>query len=225
MTDDTLGAVDPVLVARWLEGWTRSRETPPPVADHGGLRVDVGLPEQRVRYVFTELGPAIPALAATIHEPYMFLKACASPEAMRAILPPPWSVQPPGYLMTCDGPMTGVMAEVGGLPAGYRLEVNTGAKASSVRVVAEDGSLAASGWVVPVDEFAIYDRIETDPAHRRRGLGRAVMKALEGLAREAGATRGLLVATDDGRALYETVGWSLHTLFCTAEIPPPVPAV
>src|SRR3546814_2967867 len=57
--------------------------------------------------------------------------------------------------------------------------------------------------VVVVDGFAIYDRIETRPEHRGRGLARAVMMKLEAIGREKGAVRGVLVATPDGRALYE----------------------
>jgi hypothetical protein len=45
------------------------------------------------------------------------------------------------------------------------------------------------------------------------------MKALEAIARKAGATQGVLVATSDGRALYEALGWQLHSLYTTAVIP------
>jgi GNAT superfamily N-acetyltransferase len=91
-----------------------------------------------------------------------------------------------------------------------------------VRALAQSGELAAIGRIVRIGEFAIFDRIETDATHRRRGLGRAVMKKLEMIAREGGATRGVLVATADGRSLYESMGWELHSLYATATIPTPV---
>ncbi|MFJ4906032.1 GNAT family N-acetyltransferase [Streptomyces sp. NPDC093249] len=51
------------------------------------------------------------------------------------------------------------------------------------------------------------DRIETDPAHRRRGLGSNVMLTLEAAAAQAGAGTGVLAATVDGLALYDSLGW------------------
>ncbi|AZS73665.1 hypothetical protein DDE74_24345 [Streptomyces lydicus] len=53
--------------------------------------------------------------------------------------------------------------------------------------------------------------IGTEPAHQRRGLGRAVMAALAGRAVERGARQGVLVASPDGRALYEAMGWRLRS--------------
>jgi GNAT superfamily N-acetyltransferase len=67
-----------------------------------------------------------------------------------------------------------------------------------------------------VGETAVFDRIETDLAHRRRGLGRTIMSELARLAFQDGASRGALVATPDGRALYSAMGWQLHSLYTTA---------
>ncbi|AMK23152.1 MULTISPECIES: GNAT family N-acetyltransferase [Sphingomonadaceae] len=215
MADEDLVA-DPRIVATWIKGWTLARETPPPVEDHGGFRVDVGWPQQRVRYVFPRISPAMRELAAGITEPWVFVKACATPSAMRAALPNRWAIQPPGFMMTCCGQMAG-----GAPPDGYSLDATDPMPLAVVKALASSGELAAIGRVVRVGEFAIYDRIETTAAHRRRGLGRAVMKKLETIARGAGATRGVLVATADGRGLYEALGWELLSLYTTAVIPPP----
>src|SRR3546814_4274376 len=61
---------DPEIVAIWIKGWTTARETAPPVPDHGGFRVDVGWPQQKARYVFAALSPAIGELARAINEPW-----------------------------------------------------------------------------------------------------------------------------------------------------------
>lgn len=74
-----------------------------------------------------------------------------------------------------------------------------------------DGIVVASGRMAVVGTDAVADRIETDPAYRRRGLGRAVMAALAAGAVEKGATRGVLGASSDGRALYESLGWIVAT--------------
>jgi hypothetical protein len=47
------------------------------------------------------------------------------------------------------------------------------------------------------------------------------MKRLEMLSREKGIQRAALVATPDGRALYEPLGWQVHCLYTTAAIPKP----
>lgn len=55
------------------------------------------------------------------------------------------------------------------------------------------------------------DQVVTEPAHRRRGLGRTVMAALERAAVERGVVRGVLVATEDGLGLYGSLGWTVDS--------------
>ncbi|KNC17271.1 hypothetical protein AC792_14390 [Arthrobacter sp. RIT-PI-e] len=70
-----------------------------------------------------------------------------------------------------------------------------------------DGEVAARGSVSVVGEYAVYDRIETEERFRRRGLGTFVMRALTAGVLEEDITTGLLMASADGRALYEFLGW------------------
>lgn len=91
-------------------------------------------------------------------------------------------------------------------PEGLRLEVDQDAGRTTVRLV-DDDRVAAEGTVAVVGPDAAYDRIETTPRYRRRGLGSWVMAALDRHAAQAGAGTGLLVATADGAALYATLGW------------------
>lgn len=205
---------DPELVGRWLKGWALARGTALPVAAHGGWRVDVGLPEQKTRYVFPGLLPGIADLAHTISEPFIFLKTCASAAALRAILPAHWIMQRPGYMMT----LAARMPTAPDLPAGYKLDITLAQSISMVRVLTAEGEVAASGRIVFVDGLAIYDSIETQAPHQRRGLGRVLMKQLEAIATERGIDGGALVATPQGRALYASLGWELHSLYSTAVI-------
>lgn len=207
--------VDERAVAAWVRGWTVARETPPPVDVPGGFRVDVGWPDQRVRYVFPRLTEDVRRVADSVDQPGILLKACAAPDEMRSMLPPRFEIARLGFLMTIDGEMRGA----GALADGYALSVDADRAAPLAEVRAADGEVAASGRVALVDGFAIYDRIETHPGHRRRGLARGVMRALEALARERGAERGVLVATGEGRALHESLGWRLDSLYSTAAIP------
>ena len=208
---------DPELVGRWLKGWALARGTALPVAAHGGWRVDVGWPEQKARHVFPGLLPGIADLAHTISEPWIFLKICASAAALQAILPAHWIIQRPGYMMT----LAASMPEAPDLTAGYQLDITLAESISMVRVLTTDGEVAASGRIVFVDGLAIYDSIETQAPHQRRGLGRVLMKQLEAIATERGIKDGALVATPQGRALYASLGWELHSLYSTAVIQAP----
>jgi GNAT superfamily N-acetyltransferase len=216
--DDSHLCADPLVVQAWVTGWALARETPPPVPEAGGLRVDVGWPLQRARYVFPNPSEGLRCLAETIVEPWIFLKVCAPPEATRAILPPRWVIEPLGFMMTYAGRLTGAAPT---LPDGYTFELTENLPVPIARVLTADGDVAAIGRVALTGDFAIYDRIETHQGHRRRGLGRAVMKSLEAIAQARGQTRGVLVATADGRAFYETLGWRMHSLYTTAVIPGP----
>ncbi|MDC8759994.1 GNAT family N-acetyltransferase [Janthinobacterium fluminis] len=94
------------------------------------------------------------------------------------------------------------------LPSGYRREVSIGYPATVGRISAEDGSLAASGYAVEYGGVFIFDRIVTEAAHRRRGLGGAMMAALASR-QQSNAAQRVLVATADGRALYSTLDWTV----------------
>jgi len=208
---------DPELVGRWLQGWALARGTAAPVTEHGGWFVDVGWPEQKARYVFPGALPGIAELAHSISEPWIFLKTCASAAALRAMLPAHWIMQRPGYMMT----LASSMPEVPDLPAGYKVDITLAQAISTVRVLTTDDEIAASGRIVLVDGLAIYDSIETQAAHQRRGLGRVLMKQLESIAAGHGIHGGALVATPQGRTLYASLGWELHSLYSTAVIQAP----
>lgn len=211
---------DAVFTA-WIRGWALTREVAPPLAHADGYRIDVGLPRQAVRYVFPRPSPTLGELGRRIAQPWVFLKACATADELRGLLPAAWQMQPDGFMMTCDdAPFPG-----GGVTApGYTLHIDDALSATRrahVRVLAADGATAAEGHLALDERRAIYDRIGTDPAHRRRGLAGAVMHALQDLAHAHGRHAGVLVATPAGRALYESLGWRLHAPWATAVIPGP----
>lgn len=60
-------------------------------------------------------------------------------------------------------------------------------------------TLPARSWIV---------NVYTDPAHRRRGLAREIMKALVAMCRELGWVAVFLHASPEGRALYESIGFT-----------------
>jgi hypothetical protein len=206
---------DPLTVATWVRGWTIARGVAPPLWADGAWRVEVGLPTQRARFVFPALTEAVRRRAEAVTEPWVFLKICAPDHAVRPLLPPGWVIQQPGFMMVCGFPMRPGTA---GLPPGYSLAIARDAAGIHALITAPGGETAASGTAVRVRGHAIYDRIVTQPEHRRRGLGRAIMHALEGAARAHGLHEAVLVATPEGRALYESLGWRLHAPYTTAVI-------
>ncbi|MCI1141600.1 N-acetyltransferase [Sphingomonas sp. WKB10] len=165
---------DPALVRGWLAARSLARGLPAPVADHGGWRVDTGTEPERQRYVFAAAGPGLAHLAATITEPAIFLKLCADAATLRAILPPRWTITDTNRMMVTDGPPPPRRP----LPAGYIATTTHTAGAAHVAITGPAGDLAASGYAAELDDVFVYDRIVTAEAHRRRGLGHALMTTL-----------------------------------------------
>ena len=105
------------------------------------------------------------------------------------------------------------------LPTGYRLTVEPDPPRLKVSITDSRGEPAARGGSAVVEGLAVFDQIRTHEPHRRRGLARVVMAVLQGAAFRQGVRQGGLVATPDGRALYHSMGWQLHSLYTRVEIP------
>lgn len=205
--------VDPSLVLAWQIAHSIARGSPAPVHDRGGYRVDTGSDTEVKRWVFPRLSDGVGAIGREIEAPRHYMKVCAPGDALRSALPSRWEVQSPGFFMTAS-----VLSDAKPLPEGYRLELHRAGPVTRVAAIADDGGTAASGCAAETADVFIYDRIETAPDHRRKGLGIAVMAAL-GTARRSVASQQLLVATEDGRKLYERLGWAVLAPFSTALIP------
>ncbi|MEU4104951.1 GNAT family N-acetyltransferase [Streptomyces tanashiensis] len=193
------------ITKAWVAGWTASRGTPSAVTEPWGYRIDVGLPRHVVRHVLPAPDAAsVGALCARLTAPYSWLKVMAGPEEVEPWITEGWTVpDDPGFMMV-------KALDPGARPAppeGYARTTEVQDGVVRVRILAPDGALAARGQIAPTGSTAVADQIETDPAHRRRGLGANVMRTLEAAAAQAGATTGVLAATTDGRALYDSLGW------------------
>lgn len=210
----TRSHVDPSLVLAWQTAHSIARGSPAPVHDRGGFRVDSHTEAEVKRWVFPRPGDGLREIGHEIDAPRHYLKLCGSNEALRRALPSRWDVQPSSFFMIAT--MTSPDARP--LPAGYRMELERTGSVIRASVLAPDGQLAASGCAAEAAEVFIYDRIVTAPDHRRKGLGLAVMTALAS-GRRAVTGAQLLVATEDGRRLYGTLGWTVLAPFATAVIP------
>ncbi|MDH6108814.1 GNAT superfamily N-acetyltransferase [Kitasatospora sp. MAP12-15] len=194
------------LARAWVAGWSVSRGTPAPVEEPWGLRIEVGLPNHVTRHVLpTADESTVRALAGSVSTPGTWIKAFVPPETLGGWLSPDWTPSEPVFLMSTDLRPGATRA-----PVGYTLTADTSRGVTRVRVTAADGSAAARGQVATVGAAAVIDQIVTEPDHQRRGLGTVVMRSLANTALAQGATLGVLGASIEGRALYESLGWAVR---------------
>ncbi|GGU30925.1 GNAT family N-acetyltransferase [Nocardioides albus] len=213
----------PELVSRWARGWAYSRGFPRPEAVPGGVRVEVGEPGRRVEWVTTDAPDTLAGLVDA---------AGATPEAWLSVVTDspggvrPWFVEGGLEADTEEALMSIDLVDhaVRELPDGYRAEVEREGGVITVTVRAGEGA-AATGRIAVIGTDAVADRVHTDPEHRSRGLGGAVMSLLVSAAREAGAARGLLVASDLGEPLYAGLGWHVEARLVTARSATPPTSV
>ncbi|MFH8799944.1 GNAT family N-acetyltransferase [Streptomyces sp. NPDC017936] len=200
------------IVRAWVDGWVVSRGAAPPVREPWGFTVDVGQAAQVSRHVLAALGDGVEEavvreVAGAVTGTGVWLKVFQDPSVAGGWLGAGWWVDPePGWLMTVP---LGAAAGETPAPGGYRLRSWTRGGVTHVLIAAPDGSFAARGQVAPTGATAVVDRVETAPAHRRRGLGGVVVRNLQAAAAARGAATGVLAGTPAGRGLYESLGWSV----------------
>jgi GNAT superfamily N-acetyltransferase len=210
-------------VIAWELGWAASRDLPPAHPVAGGLRVECRqqLRDVEIFALDADDDPdSLTRLAAMLHaetSPAWLTVATREPDRAAATL------QAAGLeffsraeaLMAIDLPHQPVRA----VAAPYRLRTEVTGPVVHVSVDAADGSEAAHGYAGLTGPDAVADRILTAPEHRRRSLGAAVMTALADAAIAAGATRGLLIGSAEGQALYRSLGWSTVADVLIAKLP------
>lgn len=207
--------ISPDILKKWLTAWSLSRELPLPIAYKSGFKVEVGDAKQKERYVFPELNEDFIQLSNTINEPWIFLKACDTAEEIRNHVSEKWTLQPQGYMMSCSHPMVFPNHNLG---TEYKLEFDSYNSTFVVRILTQNNEEAAIGRVVLVDDIAVYDRIITDSNHRRKGLATIIIRELEKIALSKNITKNFLVATEEGRQLYQSLGWEVHSLYTSIVI-------
>ena len=204
------------IIEKWLRGWSLSRQLPLPTRFKSAFKVEVGYDKQKIRYVFPNLNEDVIDLAKAIVTPWTFLKVCAPPDELQNLLPPRWIIQPQGYMMTCFHRMIEKPVH---LDVGYKIELEEYDSIYHVKLIGKNGERAGDGRVVLVDDLAIYDRIFIDINHRRKGLATFLMKELEKIALSKRCYKNFLVATEDGKLLYSSLGWKLYCLYTSVVIP------
>lgn len=204
------------VIEKWLSAWALSRELPLPIKFKSGYKVDVGYEKQKARYLFAELNDDFIQLTKTINETWVFLKVCASPEDVINKISGKWFFQPQGYLMSCASPMS--IPQIS-LPDDYIVEFENYNSTTLIKIMTKDRELASIGRVIIVDDVAVYDRISTEENHKRKGLATYLMTELEQIAISKNVYKNFLVATEQGKILYQSLGWQVCSLYTSVVIP------
>jgi GNAT superfamily N-acetyltransferase len=205
----------PGLVIAWGRGWAVARGVPEPTDVPGGFSADVGLHGHRVRYVLhTWDAESVGSLARRVTVPGTWIKVAGCAADLHSALPAHWVRDSAAYLMTVRFTEATNVA-----PPPYRTRVMTERDIVIATVVDLDGAAVASGRLAPAGRYGVVDQVETAPAHRRRGLGAVVMRALSSHAARTGLDTGVLVATEEGRHLYRSLGWTVRSETAAAHVP------
>jgi ribosomal protein S18 acetylase RimI-like enzyme len=201
------------LVRRWQAGWSASRGWTKVVDDDGILTVKVGETERAMEFVVLDpdghperVDRAADMALDTLGAAWVTLATTEGRESMVDTLDDlGLDVQrDPEWLMTIELSQQPSLQ----LHSRYALVSELQENVIVTRATLH-GAVASSGRMAVVGTDAVADRIETDPAHRRRGLGSAVTAALVDAAKARGATRGILIASRDGQRLYRSLGWKI----------------
>jgi GNAT superfamily N-acetyltransferase len=197
------------LTMAWGRGRAVSRCTEQPVPIEGGFEVAVGRPSREIRRVFHTYTPdSLVEAAEAFGEPNRQLMIAGPTAMLRESVPPSWTMDEGGHLMATEFAFAKYA-----VPEGYRLSVETEGELTIARAFYDTGDLAASARLGRTGDFGVFDKVVTVPAHQRRGLGSLLMRALSNHAIGLGMEWGLLVGSDEGRALYEHLGWSFVSDF------------
>lgn len=194
---------------KWAFGYCAARGYGQPVAatTPSALWFDAGKPDQTGRFILENAsGKAAAAAFAAVDAPHIYVDIAAPRETILPHIPPHWQPRDPMWLMAAGTDMPPARPT-----PDFTIELDEGADRFEAIARHADGSLAARGVLGIHGTTAVYDQIVTEPQFGRRGLGSAIMAELGRCALRRGAAECLLVATSDGKALYERLGWTLRS--------------
>ena len=194
------------LVRRWQKGREAAEQLPAAHESLRALRVRLDRPGRKADVLVTEdvVGHVhlVSAAETESWQDTWVVIATHSPDKMAVrALEYGLHVRPRETLMTRD---------LAGHPApepreGYLLTV---ARTHVIEArITHDGTEVARGRMAVVGQDAVAFDVSTESAHRRRGLGKAVMGALVREALAEGATAGLVFSSELGKLLYRSLGW------------------
>ncbi len=201
---------------KWAFGYCAARGYAQPVAatNPQALWFDAGKPDQIGRFILGGASGEAAAAFAAVDAPHIYVDFAAPRETILPHVPPGWQPRDPMWLMAARPDMPPARPT-----PDFTIELDEGADRFEAIARHADGALAARGVLGIHGTTAVYDQIVTEAQFGRRGLGSAIMAELGRCAVRRGATECLLVATSDGKALYERLGWTLRSDIVSAISP------
>lgn len=191
--------------ARWVEAYCQLRRLPLEPFEHGWW-IDVGKPQQSGRYILRRSDIALlQQLTEHIVDPAVHLELPMARSIAEQVLPSGWGLATPEYLMTTEFKLPRVRA----LPAHCQLLLDVEETEIRVSCVDNEGHPLSRGVCFVSGPDVVFDQIVTEAKARRQGLASAVMDLLARSAVTRGANRGVLLATVEGRAFYQALGWTV----------------
>lgn len=191
---------------RWITAYCALRGLGPLEAVGEGRYLETGRRVQSGRLFLNDFDPAALArVIARTAEPAFYVEFPADAKEVRPFLPADWTFGDPAYLMAKTLGRTDGRA----VPEGFSLTLDVQDCTASARIFSGSGSLAATGSCLVLDREAVFDQIVTEAPYRRRKLATTIVAVLECQALSLGATHGMLVATAEGKVLYERIGWDI----------------
>jgi len=83
------------------------------------------------------------------------------------------------------------------------------------QILSTDAEIVAEARLILINDLAVYDRVFTHDHYQRKGLASILIKELEKIALAKGINKNFLVATEEGKMLYEKLGWKLYSHYTT----------
>ncbi|USY23071.1 GNAT family N-acetyltransferase [Nocardiopsis exhalans] len=218
------------LIRRWQRGWGLASALAPAAEADGALHVDLGRPGRKTERIVLDADQhperlrSLAARVAAAAEPDWLTVPTNDPERTVRLVREAGLVADPDHEAFMSADLTAHPTP--GAPAPYA------ARLSEEHVVAGRAAVfrahlsvpgitrAAGGVGALVNTDLVVHAIRTEPDHRRRGLGSAVLGALVARAREHGAEKGLLVSTPQGHGLYSRLGWRVRASVVVAHRAP-----
>lgn len=199
----------------WIAAYGELRELAlQPVAN--GWWHDVGKRQQSGRYFFCQPDlAAFQSLAEACEEPAVHFEMPVARHDLEACIPEAWTLAPAQFLMAASQLTEAHLP----IPDSCDLAVNIEGRHVRVGILDGAGMPLSRGVCLVAHATAVLDQIVTEPACRRQGMGATIVAELLHQASARGATRGLLVATAEGRPFYEALGWTCLSEVSTAVSP------
>lgn len=189
------------LWQNWSQGWAISRQYNAPEQIENGYRFTVYDGKREFEWQLFSPDTLPEVLPLVSNRDYL----CVSGVTDDFTPPDGWQHKLFAFMMSNPN----LQAQAVVLPEHSTLEQDISSSRVLMKVRDEQGEIVCSGQVGYYADFVIFDRIETALNYRHQGYATAIMNLLTQNALERGIYKGLLSASEQGRYVYQRLGWQI----------------